>query len=219
MDADEQQICTYLASCPGQLVSGLEIARNAGGKWRYLEDPNWAVQPLLRLVERAAVDTDTNNRYRLQPTAPTNTLQDPAVNVSHPVTPHWSVSKKTASPAPRSKKILYVDDDKDLRELVAIALHDDGYQVLTAADATEAMLLTEGVQLGLIILDLDLAGEDGLMLLRFLKPNQVDVPIILYTGLEHDNHTIQEMLRLGARQYVRKGPLDSLRKAVEETMR
>ena len=136
------------------------------------------------------------------------------------MTPHWSASKKPVSPDVRtSKKILYVDDDKDLRELVTIALHDSGHEVLTAGDATEAMRLTEGVKLGLIILDLDLAGEDGLMLMRFFKCNQPDVPIILYTGLEHDDHAILGMLQQGAQQYVRKGPLEDLCKAVQAAVR
>lgn len=111
--------------------------------------------------------------------------------------------------------MLYVDDDKDWRDAVATSLQDAGHDVLTAKDATQAMLLTEGVEFGLIILDLDLDGEDGLMLMRFLKRNQPDAPIILYTGLSHDDDAILEMLRQGAHQYVRKGPLADLHQAVQ----
>jgi CheY-like chemotaxis protein len=81
------------------------------------------------------------------------------------------------------------------------------------------MRLTDGVKLGLIILDLDLDGEDGLVLMKFFKCNQPDVPIILYTGLNHDDAAILEMLRQGAHQYVRKGPLEDLRKAVQAAVR
>ena len=112
-----------------------------------------------------------------------------------------------------------MDDDKDLRDLVTTDLHDNGYEVLAAKNATEAMVLTEGVKLGLIILDLDLAGENGLMLMKFFKPNQPDVPIILYTGLSHDDDAILEMLQQGAHQYVHKCPLEDLRKAVQAAMR
>ena len=57
------------------------------------------------------------------------------------------------------------------------------------------------------------------MLMRFFKRNQPDVPIILYTGLGHDDEAIQEMLRQGARQYVRKGPLAELLQAVRAAVR
>jgi DNA-binding NtrC family response regulator len=134
------------------------------------------------------------------------------------------MSKKPASPPvptdlPARKKVLYVDDDKDWRDVVSVALKDAGHEVMTARDATEAMQLTEGVKLGLILLDLDLDGEDGLVLMKFFKRNQPDVPIILYTGLSHDDDAILEMLRQGAHQYVRKGRLDDLHKAVQGAVR
>jgi CheY-like chemotaxis protein len=114
-----------------------------------------------------------------------------------------------------SKKILYVDDDQDWRDVVTAYLEDSGYELLTAKDATEARRLAEGVKLGLIILDLGLNGEDGLMLMNLFKRNQPDAPIILYTGLIHDDDVVLAMLRQGARQYVRKGPLEDLRQAVQ----
>jgi len=192
LDADERDICIYLESCPGQTVSGIEIGKRAGGKKRYREEPNWAVQPLVRLVEQERIETDANNHYRLKPMA------------------------KAVSPEARPRtNILFVDDDQDWRDVVAATLRDGGYEVLTAKDATEAIRLTEGAKLGLIILDLDLDGEDGLVLMKFFKRNQPDVPIILYTGLSHDDDAILEMLRQGALQYVRKGPLEDLRQAVQ----
>ena len=136
------------------------------------------------------------------------------------MTPHWSVGEKHDSADVRTgKKILYVDNDKDWRDVVTVTFQDAGYEVLTAKDATEAMLLTDGVKLGLIILDLNLDGEDGLTLLEFLKCNQPAVPVILFTGLNHDDEAIQEMLRQGAHQYVRKGPLAELHQAVQAAVR
>src|SRR5580704_9890445 len=72
---------------------------------------------------------------------------------------------------PMGKKILFVDDENDWREVAEMYLKDSGYEVVTARDATEALSRTEGVDLGLIILDLNLAGENGLMLMKFLKRN------------------------------------------------
>ena len=134
--------------------------------------------------------------------------------------PDWPVREKAASEGVcPSKKILYVDDDEHWRDVVATLLQDVGYEVLTAQDATEAMVRTEGGKLSLIILDLNLAGEDGLMLMTFFQRNQPDVPIILYTGMSHDDDTILAMLQQGAHQYVRKGPLADLRQAVQGAVR
>ena len=67
MDADEQEIITYLKQWGRQFVSGREICRRAAGKHRYREDPYWATQPLLRLVERAILETDASGHFRLIP--------------------------------------------------------------------------------------------------------------------------------------------------------
>jgi hypothetical protein len=68
MDADEQEICTYLESCHSQFVSLKEIARRAGGKSRFREDPNWAAPVLLRLVGNGTLESDSSGCYRLRST-------------------------------------------------------------------------------------------------------------------------------------------------------
>jgi DNA-binding NtrC family response regulator len=113
------------------------------------------------------------------------------------------------------KKILFVDDDKEWRFMVATWLGNAGYEVLTVADATAAMAVGEEAELGLIILDLDLAGESGVVLMQFMKQNHPDTPVILFTGLSHDDDTILAMLHEGAHQYVRKGAQADLVKAVQ----
>jgi len=117
------------------------------------------------------------------------------------------------------KKILYVDDEPDWRAVVQEGLKAVGHAVLTAKNASEAMERVEGVRLGLIILDLNLAGEDGLMLMRFLRVNHPGVPILLYTGLDHDEEAVKKMLTQGAAQYLRKGPMEELVRAVRRSFR
>lgn len=112
-----------------------------------------------------------------------------------------------------------MDDHKDWRDVVTATFQDAGYESLTAENATPALLLAEGVKLGLTILDPDLDGEDGLALMKFFKANQPDVAIILCSGLGHDNDATLEMLRQGAHQYVRKGPLEDLCKATQWAVR
>jgi DNA-binding response OmpR family regulator len=117
------------------------------------------------------------------------------------------------------KKILFVDDMEEWRSMVGTFLRENGYDVLTASDGSEALAKIEGVRLGLIILDLNLAGESGVMLMRFLKRNHPQVPILLYTGMEHDDGTVRAMLRDGADQYLKKGSMEELLKAVRISCR
>lgn len=117
------------------------------------------------------------------------------------------------------KKILFVDDEEDWRTVVSTTLKGAGHEVITAADASEAMRLSEGVKLGLIILDLNLAGESGVMLMRYLRRNHPGVPFLIYTGLEHDEEAVGKMLMQGASQYLRKGPMEELVKAVNRSFR
>ena len=65
MDADERDICIYLKSLVGQFISGREIARRAGGKRRYQNEPDWAVPVLSRLVEKGLVEDDMNGHFKL----------------------------------------------------------------------------------------------------------------------------------------------------------
>src|SRR5437016_12214834 len=107
-------------------------------------------------------------------------------------------------------KVLFIDDDPDWRVIAETALGDAGYEVITAQDASEAMGKAEGANLGLIILDLNLAGESGLTFMKYLRYNHPGVPILLFTGMEHDDTTVRAMLDQGADQYLRKGSSEEL---------
>ena len=65
MDADQNAICQFLKTWPGQFVSRREICRRASGKWRYREDENWAVPILQRMVEDGIVESDDTGHFRL----------------------------------------------------------------------------------------------------------------------------------------------------------
>lgn len=65
MDVDQNAICQFLRSWPGQFVSRREICRRAGGKWRYREDENWALPILQRMVENRLIEANDTGHFRL----------------------------------------------------------------------------------------------------------------------------------------------------------
>jgi DNA-binding response OmpR family regulator len=112
--------------------------------------------------------------------------------------------------------ILFVDDEIEMCSMVSNLFEHHGYKVLTAENATVALELADGVPLQAMILDVNLAGENGFKLMSFLHRNNPDLPIIIYTGMEHEEAVVKRALEDGARLYLRKGgPLDELIKAVE----
>ena len=65
VDSEERDICAFLEAMAGQTVSVREIARRAGGRWRFQEDPNWPAAALLRLMDSGVVQCDAAGRYSL----------------------------------------------------------------------------------------------------------------------------------------------------------
>jgi len=88
-----------------------------------------------------------------------------------------------------------------------------------AKDATEALAQAEESELGLIVLDLNLNGESGLVLMKFLKRNHPEVPILIYTALNHQEDEVKTLLQQGASQYLKKGSPEELVKAVKRSFR
>jgi CheY-like chemotaxis protein len=117
-------------------------------------------------------------------------------------------SQKAKSEA--KKRILFVDDEGDWRYVVGSCLEEAGFEVVTAKDAAEALQRMETVKLDGIVLDLNLAGENGLLLMEFLKQKYPGVPILIYTGQDNDPEAIKSILKRGARQYQRKGSMAEL---------
>jgi two-component system, NtrC family, response regulator GlrR len=116
------------------------------------------------------------------------------------------------------RTILFVDDDKICRVRIEDRLKGAGYEVVLAADATEAMALQHDVKLDAIVLDMNLDGEDGRVLMKFLKRNDPGVPIILYTCEEHDFSEVAAVMQQGAYRYVRKGSDDDLLDAIQKAL-
>lgn len=98
--------------------------------------------------------------------------------------------------------ILVVDDDPQVRQLIADYLGAQDYRVSVAADGGEMTRLLAESAVDLIVLDLKLPGEDGLSLARKLRAES-DIPIIMLTG-QSDPIDRVVGLELGADDYLTK---------------
>ncbi|MBN2169753.1 MAG: sigma-54-dependent Fis family transcriptional regulator [Candidatus Krumholzibacteriota bacterium] len=100
-------------------------------------------------------------------------------------------------------RILVVDDEPNIRRMLAGVLADEGYAVDAAADAEEAWTALAERPADLMLLDVKLPGEDGLGLLRRLREAEVALPVIMMSG--HGTiRTALEATRLGALDFIEK---------------
>jgi two-component system phosphate regulon response regulator OmpR len=82
----------------------------------------------------------------------------------------------------RAHTIWVVDDDPELRQLLSSYLTDQGYEVRCLNDGRQLIARLEFQRPDLVVLDLMLPGEDGLTLLRRLRDNQDDLPVVMLTA-------------------------------------
>ena len=98
--------------------------------------------------------------------------------------------------------ILVVDDDREIRELLARFLEKQGFRVTTAREAREARRAWPLGRYHIVVLDLMMPGESGLDFARWLR-SQSDVPIVMLTAMGEETDRIVG-LELGADDYVAK---------------
>ena len=104
-------------------------------------------------------------------------------------------------------KILVVDDSRTQREALAAVLRAEGYEVVEAKDAREALRLAKSASPDLVLLDMILPDMDGREVLRLIKPppeRDQFLPVIILS-VKGDVNTKVEGLRLGADDFLVKG--------------
>ncbi|TCJ39235.1 sigma-54 dependent transcriptional regulator [Parafrankia sp. BMG5.11] len=101
--------------------------------------------------------------------------------------------------------ILIVDDERDIRELVAGVLSDEGYECRTAGDSTSALAAVDLRRPSLVLLDVWLHGSpmDGLEVLDEIKKREPELPVIIFSG--HGNiDTAVSAVGRGAMDFIEK---------------
>ena len=88
-----------------------------------------------------------------------------------------------SSLAGKADTVLVVEDEFMVCELAAEAFHDEGYRVLTAADANEAEAILSHERVDLLFTDIDLArNTNGLALARLARSHRPDLPVVYTSG-------------------------------------
>ena len=101
--------------------------------------------------------------------------------------------------------ILIVDDERDIRELVAGVLSDEGYECRTAGDSTSALAAVDARRPSLVLLDVWLHGSqmDGLEVLDEIKKREPGLPVIIFSGHGNIDTAVSAVSR-GAMDFIEK---------------
>src|SRR5215475_8868239 len=119
------------------------------------------------------------------------------------------------------RKILVIDDEEWLREMVHMALHQKGFDVVEAANGSLGVEMARQELPDLILCDVNMQKMDGYLALSSLRnePTTAAIPFILMTGLA-DNAGMRHGMELGADDYLPKPfTIDALYAAVEARLK
>ena len=112
----------------------------------------------------------------------------------------------------QKRRILIIEDNRSVVELVAARLEHEGFEVLSAMDGEEGLKrATEHGPIDLILLDVELPKLDGFEVCKRLKerPTTAKIPVIIMTGTSRDQENLADRcLELGVHAWLTK-PLES----------
>ena len=116
------------------------------------------------------------------------------------------------------RKILVVDDERDICDFVRNFFAERGYNVLVASNGDEALSIVKSDKPELVLLDVRMKGMDGIATLKHLMEIDRSLKVIMVTAMD-DQERMDEASRLGACDYITKPlTLDYLEQAVEKSL-
>jgi two-component system response regulator PilR (NtrC family) len=131
------------------------------------------------------------------------------------VTRQGAAAPLAAAPAGRPR-ILVVDDEPSMREMLRIVLNRDGYDVVTAENGTQAIACLEGEPVDLLLSDIRMPDLSGVEVLRVAKERNRDIIAFMMTAFA-STETAVEAMRLGAVDYFTKPfSMDELRLKIRQ---
>ncbi len=122
---------------------------------------------------------------------------------------HPQTSTSTGQPPPLSRRLLVVDDDPDICDLLRDRLESEGFQVDTAADGEAALRILADRPVDGVLLDIALPELDGFAVLRQLRPRHPTLPVVMMTAVEALDRAMAAV-EAGAQGYLLK-PFDATR--------
>ena len=119
-------------------------------------------------------------------------------------------------------RILSIEDDVDLQQIVAYALRKKNWEVLYAYDGKDGLAQATALKPDLILLDMMLPGLNGVEVIKQLKDNEGTkaIPVIVMTAYPSDTHFMIDAVKaLGAVEYIAKPVhIDELVKTIERLL-
>ncbi len=102
-----------------------------------------------------------------------------------------------------AKRVLIVDDEKNIRFTLPLALESLGLETDTARDGEEALAKLGEREFALILLDLKMPGIDGIEVLRRVRKIRPDIPVIMITAYGTIESSVEAM-KIGAADFISK---------------
>ncbi len=108
----------------------------------------------------------------------------------------------------QSTKILIVDDEPFIRDIVSRWLQDEGHECVSAANVAEAWKLLEKDTFSLMLLDIMMPEQAGIVLLHRMREKLMDVAVVMISGMDPEGMA-EHTLEFGAHTYLPK-PFDKV---------
>lgn len=114
------------------------------------------------------------------------------------------------------KKILLVDDEPSIQIVYREEFEDEGYEVLSALNGEEGLKIFQAEKPDIVILDIHMPGMNGIEVLRQMKKQRSDIPVILSSAFQEFQSDISTW---ASEEYiVKSGNLDGLKDAVKRLL-
>ncbi len=104
---------------------------------------------------------------------------------------------------PIAWKVVLIDDEEDVRDILSLALRDSGYEVVSAPDGKSGLRMCAKISPQIVITDIRMPGMDGLQVLETLKKKNPDIEVIVATAFGEMDLAIQA-LQLDASDFITK---------------